>query len=102
MATLFELAARLQAAGAAEGLLLLIVKATLILAIARLVLFALPRASAAVKHAIATAALTAIIAMPLLTALTPTWYLGLIKPTTPTPAVATTATTSMRGVGAIG
>jgi len=107
MATLFELAARLQSAGAAEGLLLLIVKATLILAIARLVLLALPRASAATKHAIATAALTAMIAMPLFTALTPSWYLGLIKTTTTpasatTPAPQTATEPSMRGVGAIG
>jgi len=45
MATLFEIAARLQAAGAAEGMLLIVVKATLILAIARLLLVAIPRAA---------------------------------------------------------
>ena len=60
MTTLFELAARLQAANAAEGLLLMLVKATLILAIARLLLPAIPRASAATKHPVATAALIAV------------------------------------------
>jgi beta-lactamase regulating signal transducer with metallopeptidase domain len=108
MATLFELAARLQAAGTAEGLVLLFVKATLILAIARLLLLALPRASAAMKHAVATAALTAIIAMPLLTALTPSWYLGLIKPAPPETVSATAPGTdaaranTTSGVGALG
>lgn len=98
MAMLFELAARLQAAGAAEGLLLLIVKATLVLAIARLVLLALPRASASTKHAIATAALTALVAMPLLTLITPSWHLGILKPIeTPAPADPKT-----KGVGALG
>lgn len=79
MATLFELAAKLQAAHAAEGLLLLTVKATLILAIARLLLIAMPRASAAMKHLVATAALIAVIAMPLLSASMPAWHVGVAE-----------------------
>ncbi len=74
MATLFELAAKFQAAHAAEGLLLLAVKVTVILAIARLLLLVLPRASAATKHLIATAALIAIVALPLLSAAVPAWH----------------------------
>ena len=46
MTTLFELAARLQSANAAEGMLWMVLKATLILAIARLLLMVMPRASA--------------------------------------------------------
>lgn len=71
MTTLFELAARLQSANAAEGMLWLIVRITVVLAIARLLLAALPRASAAMKHAIATAALIGVALLPLLGAITP-------------------------------
>lgn len=78
MATLFELAARLQAAGAAEAMLLLIVKVTLVLAIAKLLVMAMPHSSAATKHLVATAALIAVAAMPFLTAVTPSWHLGVL------------------------
>jgi beta-lactamase regulating signal transducer with metallopeptidase domain/Flp pilus assembly protein TadD len=71
MTSLFELAARLQSANAAEGMLWMIVKITLILAIARLLLAALPRASAAMKHLIATAALIGIALLPTLSVVTP-------------------------------
>ena len=73
MATLFELAARIQAAGGGESLLLILAKATVILAIARLVLAVIPRASAATRHLIATAALVGVAAMPLLTIVIPAW-----------------------------
>ena len=76
MATLFELAARLQAAGAVESLLLILAKATLILLIARVLLAAMPRASAATKHVVATAALVAVAAMPLLTVVVPAWNIA--------------------------
>ena len=76
MATMFELAARLQAAGAVESLLLIIAKATLILLIARLLLAVMPRASAATKHVVATAALVAVAAMPLLTVIVPAWEIA--------------------------
>src|SRR5215210_5373375 len=64
MTTLFELAARLQSANAAEGMLWMVLKATLILAIARLLLMVMPHASAAMKHLVATAALVGVAAMP--------------------------------------
>lgn len=77
MTTLFELAARLQAANAAEGLFWMAVKATLILAIARLLLAAMPRASAAMKHVVATAALIGVAAMPIATLVLPAVELSL-------------------------
>jgi beta-lactamase regulating signal transducer with metallopeptidase domain/tetratricopeptide (TPR) repeat protein len=76
MTTLLELAARLQAAGAIETMLLVIVKATLILAIARLLLMGMPRASAATKHMVATAALVAVAAMPVMTVIVPAWHIA--------------------------
>src|SRR5690349_6171252 len=76
MTTIFELAARLQAANAAEEMLLMLVKATLILLIARLLLSTLPRASAATKHMIATAALVAVGLMPVLSVLVPAWTIA--------------------------
>ena len=79
MTTIFELAARLQNANAAEEMLLMLVKATLILLIARLLLAALPRASAATKHIIATAALVAVGLMPILSVVVPAWEIA-VKP----------------------
>src|SRR5688500_3343262 len=80
MTTLFELAARLQAAGAVEIMLLVVLKATLILAIARVLLMAMPRASAATKHIVATAALVAVAAMPIATVVVPAWHVVVEKP----------------------
>jgi beta-lactamase regulating signal transducer with metallopeptidase domain/tetratricopeptide (TPR) repeat protein len=71
MTTLFELAARLQSANAAEGMLWMVLKATLILAIARLLLMVMPRASAAMKHLVATAALVGVAFMPIATLVLP-------------------------------
>lgn len=76
MATIFEIAARLQAAGAAEGMLLIVVKATLILAIAWLLLAAMPRAAGATKHLVATTALIAVGLMPVFTVLIPAWHIA--------------------------
>ena len=78
MTTLFEFAARLHASGAAEAVGIVIVKATLILLIARLLLAAVSRASAATKHAIATVALCSIAALPLLTPVIPAWNLAVL------------------------
>jgi len=80
MATMFELAARLQAAGAAEGMLLIVVKATLILAIAKLLLLVMPRASAATKHLVATAALVAVGVLPFLSMSIPAWSIDAFAP----------------------
>src|SRR5687767_9141455 len=77
MTMLFELAARLQSADAAEGMLWMVVKATLILVIARLLLAAMPRASAGTKHLVATAALIGVAAMPLVTVFAPAWEVAI-------------------------
>jgi beta-lactamase regulating signal transducer with metallopeptidase domain/Flp pilus assembly protein TadD len=82
MTTIFELAARLQAAHAAEEMLLMLAKATLILAIARVLLSAVPRASAATRHAIATAALVAVGLMPVLSVVVPAWTIA-VQPRAP-------------------
>lgn len=93
MATIFEIAARLQAAGAAEGMLLIVVKATLILAIARLLLMAIPRAAGATKHLVATTALVAVGLMPVFTLIVPAWHIAVERaervatpPVAPAPA----------------
>lgn len=83
MTTILELAARLQSAEAIETMLLVIAKATLILAIARVMLMAMPRASAAAKHAVATAALVAVAAMPVMTLLVPAWNMSVIPAAAP-------------------
>ncbi|HYR27551.1 MAG TPA: hypothetical protein VEU30_03755, partial [Thermoanaerobaculia bacterium] len=95
MTTLLELAARLQAAGAVETMLLVIVKATLILAIARLLLMVMPRASAATKHVVATAALVAVAAMPVMTVVIPAWNIVVA----PAPAAAKAAEAAPASAG---
>jgi beta-lactamase regulating signal transducer with metallopeptidase domain/tetratricopeptide (TPR) repeat protein len=82
MTTIFELAARLQAAHAAEEMLLMLAKATLILLIARLMLAAVPRAAAATRHMIATAALVAVGLMPILSVVVPAWEIA-VRPKEP-------------------
>src|SRR6185436_14891401 len=93
MATLFELAARIQAAGGAGSMLLMLLKATLILAIARVLLAALPRASAATRHLVATAALVGVAAIPVLTFVVPAWNL-VVAPAPPAAAAPAVATPS--------
>ncbi|HEX2121221.1 MAG TPA: M56 family metallopeptidase [Thermoanaerobaculia bacterium] len=97
MATLFELAARIQAAGGAESMLLIIAKATLILAIAKLLLAAMPRASAATRHLIATATLIGVAAMPVLTLVTPAWNVVVAKAIEPAPAAEPQKTIGVTG-----
>ncbi|HEY0156637.1 MAG TPA: M56 family metallopeptidase [Thermoanaerobaculia bacterium] len=86
MNTIFELAARIQAANTAEAMLLLLAKATLVLIIARLLLAAMPRASAATKHLLATATLVAVAAMPLVSVVVPAWELPVASSPLPAPA----------------
>lgn len=105
MTTILELAARLQSADAIETMLLVIAKATLILAIARLLLMVMPRASAATKHVVATAALVAVAAMPVMTVLVPAWNMAVIpaakvEARAPQAADASAPATQGRTVGA--
>src|SRR5215212_2203040 len=107
MTTLFELAARIQAAGGGEGLLLILAKATVILAIARLVLAAIPRASAATRHLIATAALVGVAAMPVLTFVIPAWNVVVARAAEPAStreaaAPSQAQTKAQRTIGSLG
>ncbi|MGZ5441719.1 MAG: TPR end-of-group domain-containing protein [Thermoanaerobaculia bacterium] len=97
MTTLFELAARLQSANAAEGMLWMVVKATLILGIARLLLVVMPRASAAMKHLVATAALVAVAAMPIATLVLPSLELPVTRD--PLPVTSRSGEPAQRATG---
>ncbi len=77
MTPLIEFAARLQSLGAIGAFILLIVKATVVLVIARLVVAALANASAAARHVALTAAITAVLILPLLMVLVPAWNVPL-------------------------
>jgi beta-lactamase regulating signal transducer with metallopeptidase domain/tetratricopeptide (TPR) repeat protein len=99
MATIFELAARLQSANVAEELLLILAKATLILLIARLLLAAMPRAAAATKHLVATAALVAVACMPLMSVLVPAW--NVVVATKAAPAVQKNAASQDGTIGVV-
>jgi beta-lactamase regulating signal transducer with metallopeptidase domain/tetratricopeptide (TPR) repeat protein len=83
MDTIFAVAGRLQSMNVADDLLLILVKATLILLIARLLLAVLPRASAATKHLIATATLIAVACMPLLSVVVPAWRVAVTRRVVP-------------------
>jgi beta-lactamase regulating signal transducer with metallopeptidase domain len=97
MNPILEIATRVQAFGPAGPAILLIVKATLVLLIARLMLLAVPRASAATKHLAVTIALCAVIALPILSLAIPAWRL----PVLPT-AQAAQETDRPKGIGSTG
>lgn len=101
MTTLFALAARLQSAHAPEALLLILAKATLLLAIARLLLVAMPRASAAAKHLVATVALIAVAAMPVMSAIIPAWNLRVAPAPAPQPVAIEESAAETTAISAI-
>ncbi len=82
MDPMIELATRLQAFGLLGSAVLIVIKATLVLIIARLLIAAVPRASAAFKHLALTIALCAVVALPLVSVIAPAWQLGVL----PSPA----------------
>jgi beta-lactamase regulating signal transducer with metallopeptidase domain/tetratricopeptide (TPR) repeat protein len=95
MSPLIDFATRLQSLEIIIPVIVLIVKATLILAIARLLLVALPKATAASKHVVVTAALLGVLALPLLTVAVPSWSLGLLpQPADPSERI--------KGIGSTG
>lgn len=103
MTTLIEIAARLQAAETIEAILLVFAKATVILGIARLLLMVMPRASAATRHVVATAALVAVAAMPVMTLIIPAWHVVSEKPagtTTPSATMPGGSEAPARTIGA--
>jgi beta-lactamase regulating signal transducer with metallopeptidase domain/tetratricopeptide (TPR) repeat protein len=91
MDTIFAVAARLQSMNLADDLMLILVKATLILLIARLLLAAMPRASAATKHLVATATLVAVACMPLLSVVVPAWQVAVTRRVVPAAVAANPA-----------
>ncbi|MGZ8851083.1 MAG: TPR end-of-group domain-containing protein [Thermoanaerobaculia bacterium] len=78
MDPMIELATRLQAFGLLGSAFLIVIKATLILLIVRLMIAAVPRASAASKHLAITIALCSVVALPLVTVIAPAWLLGVL------------------------
>ncbi|HEX6178432.1 MAG TPA: M56 family metallopeptidase, partial [Thermoanaerobaculia bacterium] len=78
MTPIVDVASWLQSWGAIGSFVLLVIKATLIFAIARLVIAANPRASAATRHITLTAALLGVLLLPILTFVAPTWHLGVL------------------------
>ena len=78
MDPMIEIATRLQAFGLLGSFVLIAIKATVILLIARLLVAATPRAAAAVKHLVLTAALCGVVALPILTFVVPAWKLALL------------------------
>ena len=79
MEPIIEMAARLQSFGAIGGFLLFFVKATLILAVVRLLLAATPHASAATRHLGVTLALCGVLVMPVIGFFIPSWSVPLLS-----------------------
>ncbi|HUP46850.1 MAG TPA: M56 family metallopeptidase [Thermoanaerobaculia bacterium] len=73
MTPVIEIATWLQSLGAIGSFILLLIKATLILAAARLLVAAVPKAPPAVRHIAVTAALCGVLVLPILTWAVPTW-----------------------------
>lgn len=90
--SMIDFATRIQSLGLILPALLMILKATLILAIARLLILALPRLSAASKHLGITLALVSVLALPIIGLALPVWRVAVLpsRPA-PAPAPATTA-----------
>ncbi len=99
MDTIFAAAARLQSLNLADDLVLILVKATLILLIARLLLAAMPRASAATKHLVATATLIAVACMPLLSVVVPAWQVAVTRRVVPAVVAANPAAPEQKTIG---
>lgn len=75
-----DTALALQRSGAFEVLLPLILKATLIALIGRLLIAALPRASAATRYLVAVTSLAAVLLLPLMTFALPAWRVAILPP----------------------
>lgn len=76
--SMIDLATRVQSLGLTLPALLVVLKATLILAIARLLLLAVPRISAATKHLYITLALCSVLALPIIALAVPAWRVGVL------------------------
>ena len=78
MQPVIEVATWLQSLGAIGAFILLVVKATLLLLLARVVLAAIPRTSAATRHIVLTAALCGVLILPVLAFVAPSWHVALL------------------------
>lgn len=78
MQSLIDTAFALQRSGAFELLLPLLLKATLIALIGRLVIIAVPRASAATRYLVALTTLAALLLLPVMTIALPSWRLAIL------------------------
>lgn len=76
--SMIDLATHIQSLGIGLPALLVVLKATLILAIARLLIVATPRLSAASKHLGITLALCSVLALPLIALAVPAWRLAVL------------------------
>ena len=76
--SMIDLATRIQSLGVGLPALLVILKATLILATARLLLLAIPRLSAATKHLGITLALCSVLALPIIALSLPAWHVAVL------------------------
>jgi beta-lactamase regulating signal transducer with metallopeptidase domain/tetratricopeptide (TPR) repeat protein len=103
--SMIELATRVQSLGLTWPALLVVLKATLILAIARVLILAVPRLSAASKHLGITLALCSVLALPVIGLALPAWRVALLpsRPVAPAPAPTTTQTAKQaKVIGATG
>ena len=98
MNSMIDLATSIQSLGTAGTFLMVVLKATLILLIARLLLAVLPRVSAAAKHLGATVALCSVLALPIVSFVVPAWRVALL----PAENVAATATSPQKAIGSTG
>ena len=89
--SMIDLATRIQSLGLTLPALLVILKATLILAIARVLVLAVPRLSAASKHLGITLALVSVLALPIIGLALPVWRVAVL-PSRPAPKAATATT----------
>ncbi|HSP17338.1 MAG TPA: M56 family metallopeptidase [Thermoanaerobaculia bacterium] len=92
--SMIDFATAIQSLGIVMPALLVLVKATLILTIARLLLAAFPRLSAATKHMVITLALCGAIALPIIGLAVPAWRVPVLPSPQGAPASAGDTTVS--------
>src|SRR5215210_116099 len=98
MNSMIDFATSLQSLGTAGTFLLVVLKATLILLIARILLAVLPRVSAAAKHLGVTVALCSVLALPIVSFVVPAWRVALL----PVQSTEATAATPQKAIGSTG
>ncbi len=102
--SMIDLATRVQSLGLTLPAVIVVLKATLILAIARVLLLAVPRLSAASKHLGITLVLCSVLAMPIIALALPAWRVAVLpsQPVTQPQQTATPAKAQPKTIGATG